>query len=111
MSFTPWLIAFATTQIIEIPIYRWGFKIPFIDAVLASGFTHPIVWFVIPQLIPLSNYWLFFAVAEAFAVLAEALWFFLRGHRNSLLASFAANATSASFGLLKWWALSKMATW
>lgn len=110
MSLTPWFIAFVSTQIIEVPVYRWGFKIPVIDAVLASCFTHPIVWFVIPQLIPLSNYWLFFAVAEAFAVLAEALWFFLRGHRNPLLASFAANAASASFGLLKGWALSNIKT-
>jgi hypothetical protein len=110
MTFMPWLIAFVWTQIIEVPIYRWGFKIPLIEAGLASCLTHPFVWFVIPHLIPLSNYWTFFAVAEIFAIVAEALWFFWRGHKPALLASFVANATSASFGLLKWWVSSKIET-
>ncbi len=108
MIVSPWLIAFILTQVIEIPIYRWGFKISLSDAGLASCLTHPLVWFVIPLLIPLSNYWTFFAVAETFAIVAEALWLFLRGHKNSLMASFVANTASASFGLIKWWVISKI---
>lgn len=88
--------------------WRLGF------AFLASMATHPYVWFVIPSLFtsPLWTaaaarwpgltawrYALFFAVAESFAVLAEAL--LLRALRvpRPLLWSLAANATSAGVGL------------
>jgi len=88
--------------------WRLGF------AFLPSMATHPYVWFVIPALfsspawtaavarwpgLEAWRYALFFALAEAFAVLAEAL--LLRALRvpRALLWSLAANATSAGIGL------------
>lgn len=88
--------------------WRLGF------AFLPSMATHPYVWFVIPALFASPawtaavaqwpglapwRYALFFALAEAFAVLAEAL--LLRALRvpRALLWSLAANATSAGIGL------------
>jgi hypothetical protein len=89
--------------------WRLGF------AFLASMATHPYVWFVIAPLM-YSRLWtevvtswpaladwhysLFLVVAEAFAVVAEAL--LLRGLRvrRALLWALAANATSAGVGLL-----------
>ncbi len=108
MTIANWFIAFLFTQVIEIPIYRWGFKISFSDAAIASLLTHPIVWFVIPHFFPLDNYVTFFLVAETFAIVAEAIWFFMRGYKKSLPASLLANGTSAILGLLKWWVISKM---
>lgn len=84
-------------------------------AFLASMATHPYVWFVIAPLM-YSRLWteavaswpalagwhypLFFALAEGFAVVAEAL--LLRALRvpRALLWALAANATSSGVGLL-----------
>jgi len=90
---------------------RWRIGFAF----LASMATHPYVWFVIAPLM-YSRLWtelvtswpaladwhypLYFAIAEGFAVGAEAL--LLRALRvpRALLWSFAANATSSGLGLL-----------
>ena len=88
--------------------WRLGF------AFLASMATHPYVWFVIAPLMysrlwtevvtmwPALDRWhypLYFAVAESFAVLAEAL--LLRALRvpRALLWALAANAISSGIGL------------
>jgi hypothetical protein len=93
----PWLLAFAFTQAIEIPLYRRaGASLPV--AFGASALTHPLVWFAFPRL-PLPWGWMVFW-AELFAVLAEALW--LRAFRvpRPLPWSLAANLASLSLGLL-----------
>lgn len=67
----------------------------------ASLVTHPIVWFLIPRL-PFGHYWVMVAFAEAFAVVAEGLYFSALGLfdlRRALWVTLLANAGSASLGL------------
>jgi hypothetical protein len=100
-----WWTAFALTQAIEVPLYLLGMRGSALSpgwrlaaAFGASALTHPVVWFVIPELgLP---FWAYFALAESFAVLAE--WAYLRAFeigRPGWL-SLSANATSATVGLL-----------
>jgi hypothetical protein len=124
-----WLWAFLLTEVVEVPIYlsallarddpehpfespgvgqggrgspRDGKDKPFVPALLvafgASALTHPIVWFVMPQMIP-SSYLLMVAIAEAFAVLAEAAWLRAFGLRRALWWALFANAASVLVGL------------
>lgn len=95
-----WLVAFAFTQAFEVPLYlraTGSWRIAF----FASALTHPIVWFVFPQMMAHGvSYWPMVAAAEVFAVTAEAVWLFANGVPRALLWSFLANATSATGGLL-----------
>lgn len=95
-----WAVAFSFTQMVEVPLYlrvTASFRVAF----LASCFTHPIVWFVIPRLVPMEwNYWTMVAVCEAFAVLAEAAWLQWNRVPRALLWAFVVNGVSASAGLL-----------
>ncbi len=96
-----WLAAFALTQLVEVPIYRYGARASWSTALLASTFTHPVVWFVFPLLTSLS-YWQMVACAELFAVLFEAAWLRIRGIdgvRRALGWSLLANAASVVIGL------------
>jgi hypothetical protein len=100
-AFGGWLVGFAFTQAIEVPLYlrvthgRWRV------AFLASLLTHPIVWFVFPALCPLSwGYWGMVAAAEAFAVAGETLWLRVNGVTHALKWAFVVNAASAVGGLL-----------
>jgi hypothetical protein len=108
-----WFQAFCLTQIVEMGAYvqatadrppRERIAIGF----GASGITHPLVWWVI---VPLfwqwaptgsseSDYYIGVAVAETFAVTAEAVWLALFGLRplHALAWSFAANASSFGIG-------------
>ncbi|EYF03355.1 hypothetical protein [Chondromyces apiculatus] len=97
---TSWFSAFFFTQCVEMPIYARLAKAGWIAAFGASALTHPIVWFVIPSFFP-GNYWRMVAVAEAFAVIAEALYLHF-GFRvkRALLWSLLANATSVTLGFL-----------
>jgi len=118
-----WLVAFLFTQAVEIPIYlavmqrqrveaSWGSRA--LIAFGATAFTHPIVWFVLPLTIPLFTklgiglgvsapqvfgFWGYVAIAETFAVVAEA--FYLRAFeiKRPLLWAFVANGASAGIGL------------
>ncbi|AKT37455.1 hypothetical protein [Chondromyces crocatus] len=98
--FTAWLSAFLFTQCVEMPIYARCARTGWGPAFGASALTHPIVWFVMPELLP-GNYWVMVAVAEAFAVVAEAVYlrFGFRLER-ALLWSLLANGASFSIGLL-----------
>jgi hypothetical protein len=110
-----WAIAFAFTEIVEIPIYqralaadeRRGAAARFAIAFGASAITHPVVWFVFPWafrgLAPLSGYWTMVAAAEAFAVIVEAIWLRAFGVRRALAWAFVANAASVGLGLLSRW--------
>jgi hypothetical protein len=112
-----WLLAFAFTQAIEMPIYRRWAKTTWAQGFGASALTHPFVWFVIPGLVDraylawlaptpslrlgdFGRYALMVAVAETFAVVAEALYLAYLDRRRPLLWALVANATSASLGLL-----------
>jgi hypothetical protein len=110
-----WVLTFAFTQAIEIPIYQRPLRAyapwprVFI-AFAATLLTHPVVWFGIPGLITLvlpdgvvsegTRYVVYFAVAELFAWLAEAAYLRLFQVRRALLWSLAANVASASATML-----------
>lgn len=92
-----WLVAFALTQLLEMPIYfkaSRSWRIGF----FASAMTHPLVWFVFP-LLPI-DYWPMVACAELFAVVAEALWLKLNDVKHPFWWSLAANGFSFTTGLI-----------
>jgi hypothetical protein len=92
-----WLVAFAFTQAVEVPLYlrvTGSWRVAF----TASALTHPVVWFIFP-LLPLG-YWSMVGLAELFAVLVEAAWLRAHGVPRAVLWSFVANAASAMTGLL-----------
>lgn len=105
-----WFLAFALTQIIEIPIHaralrergrgRWPL------AFAASALTHPFVYFGFPLLLTPGT-WAYLVVAESFAVIVEAAWLRKLGVPEALTWSLVANASSvavaASLRALGWW--------
>ncbi|GAB4208771.1 MAG: hypothetical protein OHK0013_27540 [Sandaracinaceae bacterium] len=107
--FLRWALAFAFTEVVEAPIYafsldpirprreRWAI------ALAASLLTHPLVWFVFPELTrtiaPEASPWLAIALAESFAVLTEAAWLAAFGSRLALAIALLANGTSFTLGL------------
>jgi len=108
---TAWLIAFAFTQAVEVPIYLWATGGRFGVSFLASTLTHPVVWFVFPYALlraelllgvdfGLPGYVAMVAAAEFFAWLVEGLWLERFGVRRPLLMSLLANGSSLSLGLL-----------
>lgn len=111
-----WLSAFFFTQAVEIPIYvamirREGrdggppeerrLAVQIALAFGASAITHPIVWFVIPQ-IAYDSYWEMVSRAELFAVAVEGLYLYalhLADLRRAFGWSLLANASSFGLGL------------
>lgn len=104
-----WLIAFAITQAIEAPLY-WMASPRLAKEPLSPGerlfaslgpsaLTHPIVWFVVPWLLPGAGVLGRLVVAETFAVVAEALVFRAMRLRRPFALSLVANAISASIGM------------
>ena len=110
----PWFWAFLFTQIVEVPIYMRGMRARFHEALGASSLTHPIVWFVIPEILEwfylnilqrhfsiwltsAMRYGIMVVIAEVFAVVAEALYFRFLGLEKPWRWSLIANM--ASFGL------------
>ena len=95
-----WALAFAVTQAVEVPLYRRA-GASWATAALASTLTHPVVWFGFPAAVPLAwGHVPMVALAEAFAVGAEALWLRHRGVQRALAWSVAANGASFSVGLV-----------
>lgn len=96
-----WLVAFALTQAFEVPLYLRAADGDWYIAFFASALTHPAVWFVFPLLmdcgVPAAP---MMAVAEAFAVLAEAAWLRAHGVRRAFWWSLLANGVSFAGGLL-----------
>ncbi len=98
-----WLQAFVFTQIIEVPIYRRGFRCGFWEAFGASALTHPLVyWFVASGVWRVAWSWRA-AAAESFAWGVEALYFAVLGRRRAGLWSLLANGASFGTGMLAWW--------
>jgi hypothetical protein len=109
-----WAGAFFFTQAVEVPVWayalrtdrklalgeeRWPLWLCVAVAFGASAITHPVVWFVFPQLAP-GSYWVMIAQAETFAVLVEAAYAWGLGLRSPLVWSVLANCASAGLGLL-----------
>ncbi len=70
-------------------------------AFAASAITHPLVWYVIPDVAGSVGiaWWPTVGIAESFAVLAEAAWLASFGVRRALAWAFVANGTSFLIGL------------
>lgn len=115
--FWHWLLAFAITQIIEVPIY-YCFCVPkrFWVAFGASAITHPLLWGFVPDLwqnhgwtvVQMAGGWLdspraqdIFVTTEAelAIVVIEGLWFHALGAKNPFLWSLIGNSASCGFGL------------
>lgn len=103
-----WLHAFLFTEVVEVPIYLFALRsapltLPRVPKVAvafgASALTHPVVWFVFPEIFGPRNYLSMVLAAEAFAVLAETYWFSVFGLRRPFAWSFVANAASLGIGL------------
>jgi hypothetical protein len=108
-----WLLAFLFTQAVEVPIYMRGLRARAFEAFGATALTHPIVWFVIPevwdwfyrtalismQLRPMTRYVIMIVIAETFAVVAEALYFRFLGLEKPWRWAFIANMSSVGLGL------------
>lgn len=96
-----WLKAFLFTQIVEIPIYRYGLRCSYLRAFGASAITHPIVWFVAAASGWHAAWWIRAACGETFAFLVEAAYFALSfGWKRGLAWSAIANGTSFVLGLI-----------
>ena len=113
--FWMWVVAFAQTQMVELPIYV---STPTLEGsndrriaigFMASAITHPCVWFVIPPIVealaladtPRGNWYVMVVVAETFAWWTEAAWLRLFGvqWRTAILWALFANAGSFLIGL------------
>lgn len=93
-----WLSAFLFTQAVEVPIYlRSGAS--WRAAVLASTFTHPVVWFGFPTVQGwVHSYSATVVVVEAFAIGFEALWLRSRQVKHAFFWSLGANLASVALG-------------
>jgi hypothetical protein len=91
-----WLIVFAITQVVELAVVgailgRRGLILAFVG----TAITHPIVWFVLPNIG--LRYAAYVWTAELFAWLFEAaIYRRILPWPKALLLSFAANAASAT---------------
>ena len=113
-----WLRAFALTQVIEAPLYATALRgIHSGDkasrqhspakllglGLVPSALTHPVVWFVFPQLTQGSvqlSYFTMVVCAEVFALVAEFLVLRHMGLPHAILWSLMANALSLGLGLV-----------
>jgi hypothetical protein len=96
-----WLLAFAFTQLAEIPVWRRVTGCTTLEAFGASLLTHPLVW-VLAVLGAWEGSWAArAAVGETYAVVAEAMYMGLViGRPRAIVGSLAANATSFVLGLV-----------
>lgn len=105
-----WVRAFLLTQLVEMGVYaRATPERPLRERLAiafgASAITHPIVWFVIPELVRAwqptgdwqRDWWIAVAIAEAWAVTGEAIWLSLFGRRVHVAFAWALGANAASF--------------
>jgi hypothetical protein len=99
-----WALAFALTQLVEMPVYRTLAPVSWGRAFSLSLVTHPAVWYVFPPLCERAGLrwghtlWL----AEGFAYLVEAALLHAYGVRwlRAAAVSCAANTASLAIGEL-----------
>jgi hypothetical protein len=110
-----WFRAFLLTQVVEMGVYVHapGRERPWPERVAiafgASAITHPLVWFVIPEVMAelvqtgdlRVDWWITVAFAEHFAVIAEAFWLAAFGvrWRWAFAVALFANGWSFTLGL------------
>ena len=106
--FLKWALAFAFTQIVEVPIYQRILRVRFWPAFGASLITHPIFWFVAaPTLSQYLPYWHMAAACELTIPVIEALYlalFFRCKVHMAFAGAFVANAASFGLGVFANWA-------
>jgi hypothetical protein len=109
-AYLPYL---AATWAIEVPLLVYllwrhaSWRRSVAVGLLASGITHPLLWFVWPRVVPLWSDQAYLASGEALVFLVEAalIWLLVfrgkrRGIESAALASLATNAASCAAGLL-----------
>jgi hypothetical protein len=98
--FQSWLLAFALTQLVEMPLYRALARVTWARAFSLSLATHPAVWYVFPLLYERAalgwgaTLWL----GEAFAYLVEAA--LLRAYGVDWLRAIAVSCAANTASLL-----------
>lgn len=96
----PWLIAFAVTQLVEVPIYLRATGRKWLAAFGASLITHPVVWFLLPRFWP-RGHWESLLIASAlFCVAIEAAWLASWGVKRPIEWSLVANGASFAVTLV-----------
>lgn len=102
-----WLWAFVFTEVVETGIYVQALgNRPLRERLAiglgASAITHPIVWYVIPDIAQSYGiaWWPTVAIAETFAVVVEAIWLASFGVKRAFFWSLASNMTSFLLGLV-----------
>jgi hypothetical protein len=98
LEWSRWLVAFAATQAVEVPIYvlalrEHAWRQRLWVAFMASVITHPIAWAMGFVLHPFV---LHAIVAETFAVVVEALWLRRHGVPKAVWWALTANAASVA---------------
>lgn len=105
-----WLVAFVFTQCVEMGVYVHAHEAsaqrPVSEkiaiAFACSAITHPLVWFVIPDLsraAGIAHWWTTVAICEAFAVIAEGILLTSFRVRHAFVWALAANTCSFVMGL------------
>lgn len=101
-----WLSAFVFTELVETGIYVQALGTRPLRERLAIGLgasaiTHPLVWYVIPDVTHsfAIAWWPTVGIAETFAVVIEAIWLWAFGVKRAFWWSLAANGTSFTLGL------------
>ncbi len=103
-TFKQWMLGFAFTQCLEIPIYLWGLRhLPlrqrFFVAFGASAITHPLVWFAVPWYMPgAATRWVLFFAVEGAVVGVEGYYLKQWGRTRPWHWALLANAVSAATG-------------
>lgn len=72
--FQAWALAFALTQLVEVPVYRALAPVGWARAFSLSLVTHPVVWYVFPPLADAAGltWGQMIGLAEGFAYVVEA---------------------------------------
>jgi hypothetical protein len=111
-----WVLAFALTQAVEVPIYKRMLGVGIGRAFAASSITHPVVWFGFPVItmrlyVVLIYPWLgpgavagiviqtlYLLLAESFAIGVETAFFRWSGVERAFRAALVANVASVIVG-------------
>lgn len=105
--FQSWALAFALTQLVEVPIYRALARVRWWQAFSLSLVTHPAVWYVFPSLGARAalSWTQMLWLAEGFAYVVEAALLRAYGVRwsRAIAVSMLANTASIVAGELVRW--------
>jgi hypothetical protein len=89
-----WLLAFAVTQLVEVPIYLHATQRKWVAAFGASALTHPLIWFVLPRYWPAGHWETQLACSVLFSVAVEAAWLASFAVKRPIEWSLVANLSS-----------------